>query len=84
MIQLPPTEFTFGKYGTDIPFTISMSDNLLVKWYLKQDIIGYCDSMSVKIRPRIGCMAIMINIDDWQSWCHIPKEVFKRLIGELT
>ena len=80
MIQLPPTEFTYGKYGTDTPFSIKMDDKKWAEWYKQQNIVGYCNSMDVTIRPRSDEMAVMIEEDGWQSWCHVPHRVWKEII----
>jgi hypothetical protein len=79
MIQLPPTEFTFGKYGLDIPFNIRMDDGLLVDWLLDKTIIGYCNSLECKIRPRINQVAIMVEVDNWIAWTHIPIRIFNKI-----
>jgi len=75
MISLPPVEFTFGKYGVDVPFNIYM--NGLAKWLLSQNIIGYCNGMELFVRPVGNMMAAMIEIDGWTGWMHIPIEVWE-------
>lgn len=84
MLQLPPSEFTYGKYGRcefptwdEIKTTKNYND-----WLLSQNIIGYCNSMEVEIRPRIDCMAIMFEDEDGQQgWNHIPITVWKGFIN---
>jgi len=86
MVQLPPSEFTFGRYGgVSLPWdTIKSLDNYL-KWLLSQDIVGYCDSLEVGIRPRSDSMAVMFQGDDgWQSWVHVPMDVWKGFVEKFN
>ena len=76
MVQLPPSEFTYGKYGNGIIPYFVLEENF-VNWLLKQNIIGYCNSMECEIRPRDNEMAIMIEEDNWQGWSHVPIDVWK-------
>ncbi len=84
MVQLPASEFTYGKYGMinfsweDIKSTASY-----VKCLLSQNIIGYCDSSLCEIRPRPEEMAVMFEEEDgFQSWTHVPKDVWESFILE--
>lgn len=83
MISLPPFEFTFGKYGTEAPFSIKLDEDGWATWYVAKIIIGYCNSLDVEIRPRTDCMAVMIEEDGWQSWCHVPYSVWKKILKKL-
>lgn len=84
MISLPPTEFTYGKYGMDIiPWVILKTTDNFVGWLLKQNIIGYCNSMEVEIRPRTDCMAVMFEEDNWQGWVHIPLDIWTHFLDVL-
>jgi hypothetical protein len=80
--SLPPSEFTFGKYGLDIPFKIRMDKNSFIKWLSEQSIIGYCDAGVIPVRPRLNEIVIMIEIDDWQAWTHISKDEFDGLVNK--
>jgi len=85
MISLPPSEFTFGKYGAAIPFKLFIDDNLLIEWLMKQNIIGYCDAMSIEIKPQKDCIAVMIEDEDnWQGWSHIPLRTWKHFLDILN
>ena len=84
MIPLPPTEFTYGKYNADIPFDIYAGEfSLFAKWLLTQNIIGYCKSEECEIRPRPEEMAVMFEKDEWQSWSHVPNDVWKLYLKQL-
>ncbi len=82
MTQLPPTEFTFGRYdmwsGT-LPWAVIKSTAGYVTELLKLDIIGYCHGSEIEIRPRTDTYAVMIydEAEDFQGWCHVPEDVFK-------
>ena len=82
MLQLPPSQFTYGKYGLDVPFRVLTDDKLHIDWLLGQHIIGYCNSLGVEIRPRAGNMAVMFSFDDgdWEGWHHIPINVWNKFL----
>lgn len=83
MIQLPSSEFTYAKYGyTDIPWDSVKSTASYLEWLLAQNIIGYCNSMECEIRPRKDEMAVMFEIDNWQSWAHIPMDIWEKYLRE--
>ena len=85
MIQLPPTEFTFRKYdGGTIPWSIAQkSTEEFITWLLSQNIIGYCNSMDCEILPRIDEIAVMFEIDEYQTWSHISIEVWNEYLKRL-
>lgn len=85
MIAFPPTEFTFGKYGIDIiPWVTLKSTDNFAAWLLNQNIIGYCNSMEVEIRPRPDCISVMFEDEDgWQGWTHIPTDVWTHFLDVL-
>ncbi|HDY66766.1 MAG TPA: hypothetical protein ENH85_03125 [Candidatus Scalindua sp.] len=84
MISLPPTEFTYGRYSLGIvPTEAWKSTDTYVKWILKQNIIGFCNSIEIEVRPRGDHVAIMIEEDGWQQWCHIPLSIWKKYLGQL-
>lgn len=78
MIQLPPMEFDFGNYGADLPFKAYMDGDMsIAKWMLTQDVVGYCDSRECEFRPTPEYICVMFQDDDWKSWSHVSKEVWK-------
>jgi len=79
MVQLPPSEFTFGRYGSIIlPWDVIKSTADYVEWLLAQNITGYCNSGDCEIRPRPDDMAVMFEDEDgFQSWVHIPIDIWK-------
>lgn len=81
MIQFPSFEFTYGKYGSSIiPWKVIKSTEAYIKFLLSKNIIGYCKSIECKIRPRKDDMAVMFEIDDWQSWVHIPIDIWQKFL----
>ena len=84
MIQLPPTEFTYGRYSLgEVPFEALKSFDTYVKWILKQNIIGFCNSIEIKVRPRGDSVAIMMEEDGWKQWCHIPLSIWEKYLKQL-
>ena len=77
MIQLPPSEFTFGKYGTGTPFMTKMNEKTWAEWLTKKNVVGFCHSLDVEIRPRTNCVVVMVEEDDWESWDHVPIKVWE-------
>lgn len=78
MIQLPPNEFSYGKYCmASLPWKVIHSTDAYYEYLLAQNIIGYCDSMECEIRPRPDDVAVMFEDDDGQFWSHVPKDVWK-------
>lgn len=85
MVQLPPTEFSYSRYGTIIlPWDVIKSTANYLKWLLAQNIIGYCNSMECEIRPRTNDMAVMFEIDGFYSWIHIPIHIWKQYLKQLN
>ncbi len=83
MVQLPPSEFTYGKYGRcEIPSWDTIKSTAAYhSWLLNQNIIGYCNSEECEIRPRPNDMAIMFMDDEEQEgWSHIPKDVWQKFM----
>jgi len=82
MVQLLPTEFTYGKYDMcNLPWDTIKSTDSYIKWLLSQNIIGYCRSMECEIRPRPDDMAVMFEDEDYfQWWSHIPIDVFQKYL----
>lgn len=85
MVQLPPTEFTYSKYGNvGIPWAAIKTTKSYYEWLLAQNIIGYCNSLECEIRPRKDDMAVMFEVDGFESWVHIPIEVWKAYLKQLN
>jgi len=86
MKQLPPSEFTYGKYNMiTLPWAVIRTTNNYITWILNQNIIGFCDSGECEIRPRPDEMAVMIEDaenNNYQYWIHIPKDVWKDFLQE--
>lgn len=82
MTQLPPSEFTYGRYDmVHLPWEIIRSTDAYYKHLLTLNIIGYCDSAECEIRPRPDDMAVMLEDEDgYQSWVHVPKDVWAEYI----
>ena len=81
MIQLPPSEFTYSRYSLSLlPWAIIKSTATYFKWLLAQNIIGYCNSMDVRIRSRPDNMAVMLEEDGSQIWCHIPMDIWNEYL----
>lgn len=82
MNQLPPSEFTYGKYDmAALPWATIRSTAAYYEYLLSLNIIGWCDSMECEIRPRPDDMAVMIEDEDgFQSWVHVPKDVWKEFM----
>jgi len=84
MVQLPPSEFTFGSYGwTKAPWDAIKSTKGYTDWLLTQPIIGYCDGAIIEIRPRLNDMAVMFEDEEYKGWNHIPKEIWKIYLKQL-
>ena len=85
MRQLPPTEFKFGNYDSSlIPHKIFLAGTKeFAKWLETQEVIGYCKSEDVEIRPRPENYCVMIKEDDWKGWSHIPDFVFDRYLKAM-
>lgn len=82
--RLPPSEFTFGRWDamTLSWETIRSTDNY-IKALLDLNIIGYCDAADIEFRPSADDYAVMFEEDHYQSWCHIPKDVFDEYLEDL-
>jgi len=82
MIQLPPSEFTFGLYGWDAaPWSAIKTTKGYIDWLLTQPIIGYCDGAITEVRPRPDDIAVMFEDEDGKGWNHIPKEIWKKFVS---
>ena len=78
MIELPPSEFVYGRYGlSNLPWAVIRTTEVYVKHLLAQNIIGYCDGALIEIRPRPDDMAVMFEDDGFEYWVHVPKDVWK-------
>lgn len=82
MVELPPSEFTYGKYGAQLPTWKDIKSTAsYIKWMLAQTVIGYCVSMECEIRPRPDDMSVMFEDEDGaQSWSHIPIDIFQNFL----
>ena len=86
MTKLPPSYFEFGKYdaGT-IPTNIAIgSMDKYVDFLMKSNIVGYCDSEECIYRPRTDDMAVMIDEDGYETWAHVPKDVWNEFMKRLN
>lgn len=84
MVQLPPTEFTYGRYNMSaVPWVDIRTTADYISWLLRQNIIGFCDSAECEIRPRSDDMAVMFEDDSYQYWVHIPKDIWKGFEREV-
>jgi len=84
MIELPPSEFTFAKYGWDHASWDAISTHQgYIDWLLTQPIVGYCDGAIIEVRQRPNDMAIMFDDDEYSGWVHIPKDVWKSYMEGL-
>lgn len=81
MTLLPPQEFTFTRYLSVILSwdSIKTTENYLAA-LMNLNILGYCDGADVEVRPRPDDYAVMFEQDEYQSWCHIPKDVFDKYL----
>jgi len=79
MIQeLPPTAFTFGNYGADIPFGVFVDNKKLLKWIKENNPIGYSETPSFKTIK--GYVAVLFDLEeDGEYWSHIPDWIFEKL-----
>jgi len=82
MIQLPPSQFTYGKYDMiHLPWATIRSTEAYYEYLLALNIIGYCNSIECEIRPQPDDMAVMFeNEDGYQSWTRVPKDVWKEFV----
>lgn len=82
MVQLPPSEFTYGRYDMmALPWAVIGSTDAYYEHLLALNIIGYCDSMECEIRPRPDDVAVMFEDENgYQSWVHVPKDVWVEYI----
>lgn len=78
MVRLPVSEFTYTNYNrVDLPWATIGSRDAYHKHLLSLNIVGYCDGGDLEIRPRPGCVAVMIEDEySYQSWVHVPKDVW--------
>lgn len=60
-----------------------MDNDKWASWYVDQNIVGYCNSLDVEIRPRTNCMAVMIEEEGWQSWCHVSLLAWEKILKRL-
>ncbi len=78
MIQLPPSEFTYGKYDmVPLPWATIRSTDAYYEYLLSLNILGYGDSMECEIRPRPDNMVVLFEDEHgFQAWMHVPKDVW--------
>ena len=60
--ELPPTAFTFGNYGADIPFRVYVENDKLCKYLKEQEIIGYCKCPEFK--PLKDHVALLMIVEE--------------------
>lgn len=84
MVQLPPSEFTYSKYGRFIlSWEVIKTPKNYYEWLLKQNIIGYCNSIECKVRPRKNEMSIMFeDKNGQQGWSHIPIDIWQKYLKQ--
>ncbi len=84
MQRLQPENFRYGNYGlVNLPFDTIKTTESYFKYILTLNIVGYCDGADTEIRPRPDDMAVMIDDDGFQTWIHIPKDVWKEYMKSL-
>jgi len=85
MVQLPPSQFVFGKYDSGtIPYSVAVRGmQQYVDFLMKSNIVGYCDSAECEMRPREDDMAVMIDEDGYETWGHVPKDVWNEFMKQL-
>jgi hypothetical protein len=45
-------------------------------------VLGYCNSSSVEIAPKVDCYAVMFDYEEEEIWIHIPKDSFNRWLNK--
>ena len=79
--RLQPEAFTYGKYNLlNLSYNTIKSTKDYIEYLLTLNIIGYCESENCTIRPRPDDMAVMIDDDGFETWIHIPKDVWKEFV----
>lgn len=82
--RLPPSEFTYTRYlAVILSWESTKTHKNFITTLLAMDIVGYCDGDALEIRPSPDYYAVMFEEDNYQSWCHIPKDVFDEYLEDL-
>ena len=84
--RLPPTEFTYTRYDMmTLPWKVIREKYSYIQALLDLNIIGYCDSIDCEIRPRPDEYAVMFydEAENYQTWAHIPLDIFDAYLEEL-
>lgn len=84
MVKLPPSSFPYERYdGATVPIDVHMmSTEEYVKWLQTQVIIGYLEGMELEIRPRTDSYGILIDDDGYETWAHVPNDIWEQFLKE--
>lgn len=88
--KMSPERFSFEKYEPSFS-RLGMSYNLfpanpkdgeteLVE-ALKRQAIGYCDSGSLRVRPKPGMTAVMCEDDEGEFWFHVSNRTIEKVLA---
>ena len=84
--RLPPSEFTYARYDMmTLPWEVIREKYSYIQALLDLNIIGYCDGAAVEVRPRTDDYAVMFydEEENYQSWAHVPMDIFDAYLEEL-
>ena len=78
--KLPSYKFEYENYEVGWWFALGIEyKDISVETFenkLKEYAIGYCESESLKIRPRSNAFAVMCEVNNCQFWFHVSKDMF--------
>ena len=68
-----------------LPWEVIREKYSYIQALLELNIIGYCYSGCCEIRPRPGEYAVMFynEVENYQSWAHIPMDIFDAYLEEV-
>ena len=79
--KMNPDVFDYTLYDSgawanfEIDFRTSLNNEDLLVKCLQKSAIGYCDGISIKVRPKSNTYAVMFNMDGETCWWHVRKDL---------
>lgn len=82
--KLQSSLFTWLKWrnGSPADFLVPCREDALVgiRHRLRKAAIGYCNAENLACRPKVGCKAVMFELEsDVRFWFHLTNREFERI-----
>ena len=81
MIELPPEQFKFGNYDGDIIPSMTFFDMDRLEKFIEEKAVGYQPHPAFRTKP--DTVAVLFDVNGYESWCHISKTAFDILINRM-